>query len=394
MGIVRVVHTANAHLGVRFPHMDRETEAMRVDDMFRVFGELVAYVIKNKADLVLVAGDLFARVNLRRETIARVLEWFAQIHEKLPQTRFLLTPGADELFVRRDGALECTLRVLEHLPYVDIIGGDKECERHVYELNGQDVTVASCPFDMFLEPDFKPSRILPVKRGFGIFLVNAHSRRRRADSLSDDELIENTIKPLAKRGYGYCAFGHSRSLKILTADGATGAFPGSLERLSFDTDRGKKYFLTFTINDQGAMSPLEPVRTRVRPLEYVGITCSLGNDNLDAMLEDLNGRGGKDKILYIALDGQMDFESFKKLRNSSVLDTLRESYAAVHIDNRLILVDGAAGFDFNALRVGTPAEEFRRHLEREMAAVEPGSDEHKLLQELFEMGIREIEQSL
>lgn len=132
----------------------------------------------------------------------------------------------------------------------------------------------------------------------------------------------------------------------------------------------------------------------MRPLEYITLSCSLGEDSVPATLDDMAGSGGKEKILYLVLEGQMAFDAFNKFRNSETLASLRQRYAAVHLDNRLVLADRATGYDFNALRVGAPAEEFRRFMEREMAQATDGSEEKRLLAELFEMGMREIEQDL
>jgi DNA repair exonuclease SbcCD nuclease subunit len=374
--------------------MDKEAEAMRAEDVFRVFGDMIQSVIKDRAHLLLVAGDLFARTNIQRETISRVLEWFAAVHEKLPHTRIVLTPGEDEVLVRKDGSVDCTLSVFEHLSYVDVIGRGPDCDRKVYDLNGQDVTVGSCPFELFFEPDFTPRRILPVKRGCGIFLLHAYARRRRLLPLDTNEFKERVLEPLAARGYRYVALGHNHSLGTIEHDNIMAVYPGSLERLAVDEDRGKKYFVTFTIDRNGAPGPPEPVRTRVRPLEYITLSCSLGEDSVPATLDDMAGSGGKEKILYLVLEGQMAFDAFNKFRNSETLASLRQRYAAVHLDNRLVLADRATGYDFNALRVGAPAEEFRRFMEREMAQATDGSEEKRLLAELFEMGMREIEQDL
>jgi len=64
------------------------------------------------------------------------------------------------------------------------------------------------------------------------------------------------------------------------------------------------------------------------------------------------------------------------------------------VDNRLVLADKGAGYDFNALRVGTPAEEFQRFMKREMDQAPEHSEERRLLSELYDMGMREIEQDL
>jgi len=392
MKYIKVVHTADVHLGKRFPHMEREADTMRSEDLFRVFGDLVTHVIRNETDLLLVAGDLFDRANTRRETMSQVLEWFSKIHEALPGSRIVLTPGEDEVFVRKDGRWDCVLSVFDHLPYVDVLGGGPEPDRRIYELAGREITVTSCPFELFFDPAFKAKNIPMARKGFGIFVLHAFSRRLGMRSMSDDEVRDRILDPLASRGYGYCALGHRHTTQAVEHDAIKAAWPGSLERLSFDEDRGRKSFISFTIDDTNKMSRLEAVRSAVRPLEHITIPCTLGENRLDSILEDTLQRGGRDKVLHIALEGQMEFELFNSFKKSEILSRLREKFAIVHIDNRLVLVSGREGYDYAALKVGTPAEEFKRYIEREISATRPGSDERALLVELYKMGVKELEQ--
>lgn len=393
MAAIKVVHTSDARLGKRFPHMDREAEALRSEDLFRVFSEMVNHAIRIEADLLLIAGDVFERVSAQRDTVSRALEMFARMHQALPDSRIVLTPGEDEIFVRKDGREDCVLAVFGHLPFVDVLGAGPEVDRRVYVFRGQEITVSSCSYDKFFDPDFKPRLIPAVKRGFGIFLLHAFSRRAGVEALSDEDFKLKILDAPASRGYGYCALGHGGAMKIIEHKELTAAYPGSLERLNPETDRGRKSFITFTIGDE-KMGKIEPVRCGVRPIEYLTVNCSLGEDKLENLLTDTLQRGGKEKILFIALEGQLEFEHFNKFRRSDTLKQLREKFAIVHIDNRLVLVDGQSGYDFNTLRVGTPIEEFRRYMEREMEQAKPGTDERAILDELYRMGIKELEQEL
>jgi len=209
-------------------------------------------------------------------------------------------------------------------------------------------------------------------------------------TISDELLRGNILEPLRERGYSYVALGHRHCFDVIEAGEFTAIFPGSLERFNFETDRERKFFVSFIIEGGKILAP-ETVRTSARPLEYVNITCSVGDRDIESTLADIIKRGSKDKILYITLNGQLGFDSFNSFQKSEVLRRLRDRFAFVHVENRLVLVDEDAQYNFDALRVASPAEEFRRYVKREIDGAQERGGEVELLQELLEMGLREIE---
>ncbi len=392
MAPVRVVHTSDIHLGRRFPNLDREAEKLRTDDIVRVFNEFVDYAIKNRAHLILISGSLFDKIHPSRETVSSALRAFGRMHDALPESRIALTPGQEELILKRGGETDCSLSIFDHLGYVSVIGAGAEPESATFEFEGRKILVASCRSAMFFDEDFKRRSIPAPKDRVGIFMLCTYSRRQDLIHITDEILREKILTPLRERGYQYIALGHRHKLDLLEAGDFTAIYPGSLERFNFDDDRERKCFVTFTIDEGRVQSP-QTVRTSARPLDYINLTCSLEDKNLESAFADLVKRGNKDKILYVVLNGQSTFEAFNKFQKSELLSKLREKFAFVHVENRLVLVDESENFNFEALRVGTPAEEFKRFVSREILEAKERGEELKLLEELYEMGLREIEEN-
>ena len=393
MAPVRVVHTSDIHLGRRFPNLDRDAEKLRSDDVVRVFNELVDYVIKNKVHLLLIVGSLFDKIHPSRETVSTALRAFGRIHDALPDARIVLTPGQEDLLLKKGGESDCSLTIFDHLKYISVIGAGAEPESLQLEFEGQKIQITACQASIFFGEEFKRRDIPATKDRAGIFLLCAFSRRQDLINITNDLLREKILSPLRERGYQYAALGHRHKLDLIDAGEFTAIFPGSLERFNFDEDRERKCFISFTIEDGRVTSP-QTVRTSARPLEYINLTCSLDGKDLESSFSDIGMRGNKDKILYIVLNGQATFETFSKFQKSALLAKLGERFAFVHIENRLVLVDENADFKLEALHVGTPADEFKRFVSREILEAKERGDEVKLLEELYELGVREIEESL
>jgi DNA repair protein SbcD/Mre11 len=390
MAALKIIHTSDINLGRRFPNLESEAEKLRADDITRVFNQLIDHTIKTEARLLLIAGNLFDKMHPNRETVSTALTAFGRIHEAMPDARIVLTPGQEEVIVKKGGGTDCALSIFDHLSYVNIIGAGEEPDTVEYEFGGQKVTVSSCQTSFFFDENFKKRRIPAPKESAGIFLLCAFSRRQGLITISDDLLRSNIIEPLRERGYSYVALGHRHRFDAIETGELTAIFPGSLERFNFDEDRERKCFISLTIENGKIQTP-ETVRTAARPLEYVNLSCSISDKDLGSMLGDLVKRGSKDKILYVALNGQLSFETFNAFQKSGLLKKLRDRFAFVHIENRLVLVDEDAQYNFDALRVASPIEEFKRYMRREIDDARERGGEVTLLEELLEMGLAEIE---
>ncbi|HOO57090.1 MAG TPA: hypothetical protein PLN69_09725 [bacterium] len=395
MSTVRVVHTSNINLGRRFPNLESDAEIMRVGDVINVFNQLIDFVIKKKIHIVMIAGGLFDKMHPNRETVSVVLSAFGKIHSALPQTRIVLTPGPEELIIKKGGESDCNLSLFDHLSYVKVIGTNDTPDKVELEFEGQKIVVSSVQSSFFFDSNFKKRRIPAPKERVGLFLLCSYSRRQDLLYIDNELLSSRILQPLKERGYSYVALGQKNKLDLLEVGEFTALYPGSLERFNFDSDRERKCFVVFEIVD-GVVQPPDTIRTSARALEYVNLTCSASDKNIEDSLKDLLKRGNREKILYATLNGQLSLEGFNSFKSSEILNELKENFAFVHIDNRLSLVDENEGYNFDALKVRPPIEEFKNYVRKEIdnAKKQKRHDEAKLLEELSLMGIREIEEGL
>lgn len=68
---LRILHTADIHLGAKFLGLGRKGEHQR-DQLLQAFDETVNLAIRERVDLFLIAGDLFDSPNVSRSLVARV----------------------------------------------------------------------------------------------------------------------------------------------------------------------------------------------------------------------------------------------------------------------------------------------------------------------------------
>ncbi|MEW5946916.1 MAG: hypothetical protein AB1742_12030 [bacterium] len=387
---VKAVHTSALHLGRRFPNYESGAEKVRMGDIFRAFEQVLDHVVESGAHLLLVAGGLFDRLHPDRETVSFVLNGLGRINRKNPQARIVICPGEEEILVKAGGETECILSIFEHLPYVHVIGCGEKVDSVDVKVEGMEVKVASCRFDRFLEKDFRAKEAPACKKSFGIFLLNCHSRKQPGVELEEGLLRERVFAPMFGRGYRCFALGRPYGFRDLSTDEYAAVFPGSVERFDLGCDRDRKYFVEYRIASADAKPAVGAVQTGVRPVEYVSVTCAPGEKDLGSLVSKAAGAGDREAVLYIVLEGETGFGRFREFLGGEVLSALREKYAIVHLDNRLVLVDEGEEYRFGALHVGSPEDEFRRYMEGEIRQAKPGSPEQALLNELLEMGLKEI----
>ena len=68
---LKILHTSDLHLGMKFASYDGEVQEKLVEARFECLSRLVAAANDNGCDLLVVAGDLFDRVTVAKRDIVR-----------------------------------------------------------------------------------------------------------------------------------------------------------------------------------------------------------------------------------------------------------------------------------------------------------------------------------
>ena len=98
----KIIHTADIHLDSPFALFDVQKAQARKNELRGVFTSLIMFAKTEKADIVLIAGDLFDSEFVTRETVELITSQFASV----PECRFVITPGNHDPATRRSPYLK------------------------------------------------------------------------------------------------------------------------------------------------------------------------------------------------------------------------------------------------------------------------------------------------
>ncbi len=93
---IRIVHTADLHLGSPFSTLPAARAAMRRDEQWRTFYDIVSICRERKAQILLIAGDLLDAVRISSEQSRAIIRAFTEI----PDTRVFISPGNHDPYIR------------------------------------------------------------------------------------------------------------------------------------------------------------------------------------------------------------------------------------------------------------------------------------------------------
>ena len=72
---MKIIHCADLHLDSKMEsNLDREAASMRRDELLDTFERMVAYAVQQEVRVIIIAGDLFDKPNVRKVARNRVLD--------------------------------------------------------------------------------------------------------------------------------------------------------------------------------------------------------------------------------------------------------------------------------------------------------------------------------
>src|SRR6476661_8855704 len=95
--MLRLLHTADVHLGARHADLGDAATAQR-ERQFAAFKAAVDLAIEKKVDLFLVAGDLFDSNTQPRRSVERVAAELARLAQA--KIRTVIIPGTHDVYDR------------------------------------------------------------------------------------------------------------------------------------------------------------------------------------------------------------------------------------------------------------------------------------------------------
>ncbi len=299
--MLRLLHTADVHLGARHGDLGEQAAAQR-ERQFAAFRATVDLALAEKVDLVLIAGDLFDTNTQPRRSVERVAAELKRL--ATAKIRTVIVPGTHDVYDRssiyRAYDLAALAGVAPDSDLVVVLTPDRPeveyplLDAIVYGRVFATKRAPRSPLDGFTAAP-------PERRTWRIGLV--HGSVLIAGRTEHDEVVLST-QEIAKSGLDYLALGHWHSAQQGRAGATTWAYAGAPEPVAVDQDKAGKVLLVSLDVDASATRSVtveerQVGRTRFERLDVDAATI----ETQPALIDRLSGLADPDLVLDVRITG-------------------------------------------------------------------------------------------
>ena len=307
--MAKIIHTADIHLDSPFSLLDVQKSKMIKNELRETFSAIVRLAESEKADIMMIAGDLFDSGFVTKETTELLVSLFSSV----PTCRFVIAPG------------NCDY-IWGHSPY-----RKENFPKNVYIFDKDQLSCFSFPeinvdvygyaFDSENYPDNPLEKKIQLQKS-RINILVAH-----ADVGGKSKYAPIPVPDMVKSGFDYIALGHIHSgSKVQTAGNTYYAYSGCPEGRSFDECGVKSVIVAeFTKNAMQLSASFRHHRSCRRHYEKINVDIT-GISSQEALFECVKNAVekegfGSDVLLRVRLSGQISPETTlypKKLSAASL----------------------------------------------------------------------------
>jgi DNA repair exonuclease SbcCD nuclease subunit len=299
--MLRIIHTADVHLGARHDDLGEQASAQR-ERQFAAFKATVDLALAEKVDIVLIAGDLFDSNVQPRRSVERVAAELKRL--AAGRIRTVIVPGTHDAYDRSSIYRAYDLKALSgSMPDDDWVSVlTPELPR--IHLSACDVVVHGPVFATKRAPH-SPLRDLDVAahKGSATWQVGVLHGSVAIPGKTDRDDVVITTDEIGASGLDYLALGHWHSARQGKSGSVTFAYSGAPEPVALNQDRAGRV-LHVQLDDTGpgrTVSVTERAvgKTRFEKLELdaAGVTTQ------PALIDSLKRKGDPDLVLDARIVG-------------------------------------------------------------------------------------------
>lgn len=288
---VKIIHCGDLHIGSAFSAIP-EKSVIRQQELMRTYNTIIEMCQKEKADILLISGDLFEETDIPAEVSSFIIKSF----EKINYIKVFIAPG-------------------NHDPYtVDSVYRTKQWPQNVYifrdkmefvQLDELQVRVWGAAFVNSSEGNCLLGQAIPDDNFINICVIHgdlvSNGKTSIYNPITKDEIEKSRMD--------YVALGHVHKYSgILKAGKTYYAYSGCIEGRGFD-ELGEKGIIIGTVEKQLCKLDFKPICERMYLEAIVDVSGSSNQQEIaQCILKTINTEIGKDysRHLYkIKLTGQL-----------------------------------------------------------------------------------------
>lgn len=299
--MLRLIHTADVHLGARHDDLGEQASAQR-ERQFAAFVATVDLALKEKVDLFLVAGDLFDSNVQPRRSVERVAAELKRLGDS--KIRTVIIPGTHDVYDRASVYRAYDLPAMAGSTPDDDLVTVLDPDRASIHIPTCDVVVHGPVFATKRAPH-SPLKGLDASADgnpatWKVGMV--HGALAIPGKTDGDEVVITTDE-IAASNLDYLALGHWHSAQAGKAGSVTYAYSGAPEPVAVDQDRAGKVLLV-ELNERDGVKTVtaeerQVGRTRFERHELDAATQA----SQPALTKTLQAMADPDLILDVRLTG-------------------------------------------------------------------------------------------
>lgn len=243
--MIRLIHTADWHLGQSFYRMSKEEEH---DDFFRQLSEIVE---TENPDALLVSGDIFHVAMPAASAKKQFVNGVVNLHKKCPKMKIVITAGNHDSFQHLEAHRElwdCANVSVIGYPEYGEDGVSFSYEKMVVELKDEEnvmkAYVIAVPYihpsknaifkELLAEVEKRNTQQVPV-----VMMAHLSIRDTQNENLDDNVGGIDCVSPDEMGDtYDYLALGHIHIPKFVGGTDKKARYAGTPVQTSFDETRG------------------------------------------------------------------------------------------------------------------------------------------------------------
>lgn len=291
--MIKILHTADVHLGREFPFLGDRGKEHR-NQLLRTFEKIVDLAISENVSLLLIAGDLFDTNRVHGIIIGKVRAAFRKLENKgIP---VCILPGTHDVYNE-----DSIYRFVGFPSNVTVF--TPEHDKEIFD--GLDLTVYGKAFEDKVSGE-SPIRGLSIVEESNFHIGMAHCSIRIKGRIEKDTMILDR-KEIANSGFDYLALGHWHSFEDFSQGNTKAFYCGSPEPISMD-QKGAGNVAIVAIHGKGNVT-VEPVQVGTKRLEAIIIDVSSAKSD-DPIIEMIEAKADRTLILEATLAGlcSMDYD--------------------------------------------------------------------------------------
>jgi DNA repair exonuclease SbcCD nuclease subunit len=298
--VLRILHTADVHLGARHTDLGERATALR-ERQFAAFRASVDLALAEKVDLFLIAGDLFDSNTQPRRSVERAAAELRRLADA--KIRSIIIPGTHDVY-----DMSSVYRAYD-LSDLAGLGSDSEFlvvltpERPTVHLEALDTVVHGRVFATKRAPVSPLAGFVTPPDGPGTWRIGMIHGSLRIPGRTDMDEVVFGEEEVAASGLDYLALGHWHSTLKGMAGRVAWAYSGSPEPVALDQDRAGSVLLVTLDLVRGARTAVieerQVGRTRFERLDLD--LAAVGSQ--PALVATLAARADTDLVLDVRLTG-------------------------------------------------------------------------------------------